>query len=93
MARPLPFPLVAGAFASILSFPAPALADATTLRPPAHGGVVVIDRAGAVAFVADADNAALHRLDLLSGDVVSIPLACAPEQLALLGESETGGPA
>ena len=74
MARHLLVPLVAGALASILSLPVAALADATTLRPPAQGGVVVVDRAAYVAYVADADNAALHRLDLISGDVVSRPL-------------------
>src|SRR5262249_7810837 len=44
------------------------------------------DRAALVAYAADTDNAALHRVDLLSGAVVSTRLACAPEQLALLGD-------
>jgi mono/diheme cytochrome c family protein len=50
----------------------------------ARGGAVVVDRAQQVAYVADADNAALHHIDLLSGAVVSTPLACAPEQVVLL---------
>jgi DNA-binding beta-propeller fold protein YncE len=93
MPRHLPLPRVAGALASILSLvavPELASAEATSLRPPAHGGVVVLDRAAYVAYVADADSSTLHRVDLVSGEVVSIPLACAPEQLALLGEDESG---
>ena len=53
---------------------------------PARGGAVVVDGAQQVAYVADADNAALHRVDLLSFSVTTTPLACAPEQVLLLDE-------
>jgi DNA-binding beta-propeller fold protein YncE len=52
----------------------------------ARGGAVAVDHAGLVAYVADADNAALHRVDLLSFAVTTTPLACAPEQVAIVGE-------
>ncbi len=84
MPRPLPRRLLAGTLASILSVPALASAEVTTRLPPARGGVVVVDRDAYVAYVADADDAALHRVNLLSGGVASTPLPCAPEQLALL---------
>jgi DNA-binding beta-propeller fold protein YncE len=68
----------AGLFVSLAVLPAEAAG--------ARGGSVVIDRAGLVAYVADADNAALHRVDLLSFAVTTTPLACAPEQVAIVGE-------
>ena len=64
----------------------PALAHAEVLRAPARGGAVVVDHQALVAYAADSDNAALHRVDLLSGAVVTTPLRCAPEQVVLLGE-------
>jgi DNA-binding beta-propeller fold protein YncE len=51
-----------------------------------RGGAVAVDRGAFVAYVADADNAAIHRVDLISFEVVTTPVACAPEQVLLLGE-------
>ncbi|APR87002.1 Surface antigen [Minicystis rosea] len=59
----------------------PASADASTAR----GGAVVLDREALVAYVADSDNHALHQVNLSSSEVVTTPLACAPEQVVLLG--------
>jgi DNA-binding beta-propeller fold protein YncE len=80
MRTPIVRPL-AGAVAAVLSLPAAALA-----APPARGGAVVLDRDALVAYVADADNEALHHVDLSSGFVTTTKLACAPEQVALLGD-------
>jgi DNA-binding beta-propeller fold protein YncE len=89
--------LLAGA-AAVLSFPSLALAappeSSTGLRRaelgsapyPARGGAVVLDRDALVAYVADTDNEALHHVDLSSGFVTTTKLACAPEQVALLGD-------
>jgi DNA-binding beta-propeller fold protein YncE/mono/diheme cytochrome c family protein len=61
---------------------APARARTVAL---ARGGAVALDGEALVAYVADPDNAALQRVDLSSGEVVTTPLACAPEQVALAG--------
>ncbi len=53
---------------------------------PARGGSLVIDPASLVAWIADADNHALHRFDLVSMDVVTTPGEGAPEQVALAGD-------
>jgi DNA-binding beta-propeller fold protein YncE len=50
----------------------------------AHGGSLVIDRERLVAWAADADNHAIHRLDLLSNAVTTTAIDGAPEQIALL---------
>jgi DNA-binding beta-propeller fold protein YncE len=52
-----------------------------------RGGALVLDHERLWAFVADADNAALHRVDLSSGDVATTPLPCAPEQVLRVGEA------
>ena len=56
-------------------------------NPPARGGALVLDREHLWAYVADADNAALQRVDLSSGDVVTTALECAPQELLLIGDS------
>lgn len=56
-------------------------------RAPGHasrGGSLVIDRERLVAWAADADNHAIHRLDLLSAAITTTPIDGAPEQIALL---------
>ncbi len=67
----------------------PALAGArvapTPLKSSPRGGALVLDRERLQAFVADADNHALHGVDLSSGEVVTTPLECAPEEVLLLG--------
>jgi DNA-binding beta-propeller fold protein YncE len=73
--------IVAGVAGMLLLRAEPARAE----RLP-RAGAVAVDRGAWVAYVADADNAAIHRVDLLSLDVVTTPLACAPEQVLLLGE-------
>ncbi|MRG93105.1 hypothetical protein [Polyangium spumosum] len=57
-------------------------ADAATARSSA----VALDRASLVAYVADADNEALHRVDLVSGSVATTPLGCAPAEVLVLAE-------
>jgi cytochrome c peroxidase len=54
--------------------------------PAARGGSLVIDPAAFFAWIADADNRALHRIDLVSLAVVTTPLDGTPEQVALAGE-------
>jgi mono/diheme cytochrome c family protein len=46
----------------------------------------VIDPVGFAAWIADADNHALHHVDLVSMEVVTTPLEGAPEQVVLAGE-------
>jgi hypothetical protein len=61
--------------------------EAAAVRPPghaAHGGSLVIDRARLVAWAADADNHAIHRLDLLTAVITTTAIDGAPEQIALL---------
>lgn len=55
-------------------------------RAQPRGGAVAIDRQAHLAYIADADNAALHRVDLSSGDVATTPLACAPQEVLLVAE-------
>jgi mono/diheme cytochrome c family protein len=50
----------------------------------AHGGSLIIDRERLVAWAADADNHAIHRLDLLTSAVTTTAIDGAPEQIALL---------
>src|SRR5262245_58960954 len=82
---------LAGALGVLLGFLGPvARAEVLVGAPrreaaPPRGGSLTLDRAELVAYVADADNAALHRVDLVSGDVVTTPLACAPQEVLLLG--------
>ncbi len=68
----------------------PALAGArvspTPLPSSPRAGALVLDRERLQAFVADADNHALHGVDLSSGDVVTTPLECAPEEVLLIGD-------
>lgn len=52
----------------------------------ARGGSVVLDAERLVAWVADADNRAIHRVDLRSRAVSTTPLAGRPEQVARVGE-------
>ncbi len=51
------------------------------------GGAVVIDHDALVAYVADADNKAMHRIDLVSYDVTTTDLPCAPEQVEFVDGS------
>ncbi|MDI1451795.1 hypothetical protein [Polyangium sp. 6x1] len=69
-----------GLFAALLA--APAAADAA----PARSSAVALDREALVAYVADADNEALHRVDLVSGSVSTTPLGCAPAEVLVLAE-------
>jgi len=50
----------------------------------AHGGSLVIDSDRLIAWAADADNHAIHRLDLLSSAITTTLIDGAPEQIALL---------
>jgi mono/diheme cytochrome c family protein len=52
----------------------------------ARGGSLVIDPARAVAWAADADNRALHRIDLVSLAVTTLPVDGAPEQVLVSGD-------
>lgn len=61
--------------------------EGAAVRAPgraAHGGSLVIDPDRLVAWAADADNHAIHRLDLLSTTITTTPIDGAPEQIALL---------
>ncbi|MDI3288585.1 hypothetical protein [Polyangium sp. 15x6] len=69
-----------GLFATLLAAPAAAAAA------PARSGAVALDRDALVAYVADADNEALHRVDLVSGSVATTPLGCAPAEVLVLAE-------
>jgi len=53
----------------------------------ARGSSVVLDAERLVAWVADADNRAIHRVDLRSREVRSTSLPGRPEQLARVGET------
>ena len=64
-------------------------APAAPLRPLGHaarGGSLVVDPGRLWAWAADADNHALHRVDLLSAEVVSSAVDGAPEQIVLVGD-------
>lgn len=63
-----------------------AVPDLRPLGRAARGGSVVVDRARAVAWAADADNHALHRIDLVSLAVTTTAVEGAPEQLVLAGD-------
>ncbi|HVK69571.1 MAG TPA: hypothetical protein VM694_34170, partial [Polyangium sp.] len=69
-----------GLFAALLAAPAAAVAA------PAGSSAVALDRGSLVAYVADADNEALHRVDLVSGSVATTPLGCAPAEVLVLAE-------
>ncbi len=56
------------------------------LAAAARGSSVVLDAERFVAWVADADNRAIHRVDLRSRAVSTTAVAGRPEQLALVGE-------
>ncbi len=53
----------------------------------ARGSSVILDADRFVAWVADADNRAIHRVDLRTKKVSTTELAARPEQLARVGES------
>ena len=72
--------------ASLLLLPSlPAAASAAPGAALPRGGSVAIDREAQVAYVADADSAAIHRVDLLSLAVSTTRVGCAPEQVLLVG--------
>jgi DNA-binding beta-propeller fold protein YncE len=52
--------------------------------PLPRGGAVAIDGVAFAAFVADADNEAVHRVDLTSYEVATTALPCAPEQVLVI---------
>ena len=58
----------------------------TMQAPRPRGSTVALDRNNLVAYVADSDNQALHRVDVVSGSVVTTPLGCVPADVLLLGE-------
>jgi DNA-binding beta-propeller fold protein YncE len=63
--------------------------DAAPARPlgrAARGGSLILAPERGAAWIADADNRALHHVDLVSFEVVSTPLDGAPEQVALTGD-------
>lgn len=59
---------------------------ARELGRAARGGSLIIDHERAVAWAADADNHALHRVDLVSLAVTTSTIDGAPEQIALAGD-------
>jgi len=71
---------LAGLTAALFSF----LAVPADAAP--RGGSVALDRSSLVAYVADADNEALHRVDLVSGSVSTTNLGCAPAEVLLLAD-------
>ena len=82
-------PLLLIPLAGLLGCADPATQVVPDLRPLGHaarGGTVVIDRAHAVAWAADADNHALHRIDLVSLAITTTPIDGVPEQLVLAGD-------
>jgi DNA-binding beta-propeller fold protein YncE len=52
--------------------------------PRPRGSTVALDRDSLVAYVADSDNKALHRVDLVTGTVVTTALGCVPADVLLL---------
>jgi DNA-binding beta-propeller fold protein YncE len=63
---------------------APNGAEGQSPRPWGHaaqGGSLIIDRDRMAAYAADADNKAIHRVDLLNLSVVTSPLDGEPEQI------------
>jgi mono/diheme cytochrome c family protein len=80
----LALPLLAlgcGEVATVDESPAP-----RSLGSAARGGSLVIDAREGAAWIADADNRALHHVDLVSLAVTTTPVEGAPEQIALLGD-------
>lgn len=61
----------------------PPTTSATRTHRP-RGSSVALDRDNLVAYVADSDNQALHRVDLVSGSVDTTPLGCVPGDVLLL---------
>ena len=91
---PSAVPFLVAALAGCAS-PAPAPVEGAPEAPSARrappergarGGSLVIDPVGFAAWIADADNHALHHVDLVSLEVVTTPLEGAPEQVVLAGE-------
>ncbi|MFT3767249.1 MAG: c-type cytochrome [Minicystis sp.] len=78
----IPLALLAGCSAA----PEEAASTPPPLGLAARGGSLVIDHDRAVAWAADADNRALHRVDLVSLAVTTTPLDGAPEQIAVMGD-------
>lgn len=60
--------------------------DPPPLGQAARGGSLVIDRGRAIAWAADADNHAIHRVDLVSMAVTTTAVEGAPEQLLVVGD-------
>jgi DNA-binding beta-propeller fold protein YncE len=63
--------------------------DTAVARPLGHaarGGSLILSADRGAAWIADADNRALHHVDLVSFDVISTPLDGVPEQVALTGD-------
>jgi len=71
-------------FAALVVVPT-ASASAAAATPP-RSSAVTLDRNALVAYVADADNEALHRVDLVTGSVATTSLGCAPAEVLLLAE-------
>lgn len=69
-------------FLSAISSATASMATAPAPRP--RGSTVALDRDNLVAYVADSDNQALHRVDVVTGSVVTTPLGCAPADVLLL---------
>ena len=80
MRLPRRSPAAFGLFAALFAAPAAAFAA------PAGSSAVALDRGSLVAYVVDADNEALHRVDLVSGSVATTPLGCAPAEVLVLAE-------
>ena len=78
------------AVAAFLAATLPATASALSSPPEkggsTRGGALVLDREHLLAYVADSDNAALHRVDLSSGEVVTTSLECAPQEIVPIGD-------
>jgi DNA-binding beta-propeller fold protein YncE len=83
------YPFLAAVTFCAASLPGVASALSSPVSParPARGGALVLDREHLWAYVADADNSALHRVDLSSGDVVTTALECAPQEVILVGDA------
>lgn len=81
--RPLFFALATLAASCTVLLASVDAAARTASRPRASGSVA-LDEDAAHAFVADVDNQALHEITLPSGEVRSLALPCAPEQVLIL---------
>lgn len=60
----------------------PASSSVHASRP--RGSTVALDRDNLVAYIADSDNQALHRVDIVTGSVVTTALGCMPGDVLLL---------